>query len=142
MLMVLVTIDVDSSAFENLSSDKVSEAMNKGMFYASSEMVRVLMRNSPVDHGLLKKWFIESITDSEARIRTPAEYAQYVNDGTRPYVILPVNKQALYWEGADHPVKRVNHPGIKGQHFVEKSIDDVQGRLDTYFLKALEEVMG
>ena len=139
--MVQVTVEVDTSG---LVSDfaKFPEAKALGLSYAAQEMVRVLMENSPVDHGLLKSWFIESIDDSEAHIRTPAEYAHMVNDGTRPHIIEPVSKKALYWEGADHPVKRVHHPGTRGQHFVEKSVDDVQGRLDGYFLKALEEVMG
>ena len=152
--MVQVTVDVDTSMFENLSPDSVREAQSLGLSYAAQEMVRVLMLNSPVDHGLLKGWFIESLTDEEAVIRTPAAYAQYVNDGTQPYIIEPkgiglfhagqqlTKGAALYWEGAEHPVKRVHHPGIKGQHFVEKSIDDVDGRLDGYFLKALSEVLG
>ena len=140
--MVQVTISVDTSGFENLSPDKVTEATAKGMGYAAQEMVRTLMMNSPLDHGLLKSWFIDSLTDDEAVIKTPAEYASYVNDGTGPYIIEPVSAKALYWEGADHPVKRVHHPGIKGRHFVEDSIDDVEGRLGDYFLKALEEVLG
>ena len=153
--MVQVTIDVDiSGLMENLSPDKVTEAKRLGLSYAAQETVRTLMEYSPVDHGLLKSWFIESIDDSEAHIRTPAEYASYVNDGTRPHIIEPkgiglfhagqqlTKGQALYWEGVEHPVRRVHHPGIKGQHFVEKSIDDVEGRLDGYFLKALSEVLG
>lgn len=141
--MVEVTIDVDiSELMKDLDPSKVTEVKSKGLEYAAQETVRTLMLNSPVDHGLLKSWFIESIDDSEAHIHTPAEYAQYVNEGTSPYVIEPVNKKALYWEGADHPVKRVHHPGIKGKHFVEDSISDVEGRLDGYFLKALSEVLG
>ena len=140
--MVQVTISVDlSDMMKNVSPEKVTEAKAKGLDYAAQEMTRVLQMNSPVDHGLLKQWFIDSIDDSEAHIRTPAEYAAWVNDGTGPYVIEPVSAKALYWEGADHPVKRVHHPGIKGQHFVEQSIDDVEGRLGDYFLKALSEVM-
>ena len=141
--MVQVTVSVDTSALQDkLSSDKVREAQALGLNYAAQETVRTLMMNSPVDHGLLKSWFIESIDDSQATIKTPAEYAIYVEEGTPPYVIEPVSAKALYWEGADNPVKRVNHPGIKGQHFVRDSIDDLEGRLDGYFLKALEEVLG
>ena len=100
------------------------------------------MSNSPVDHGVLKKWFSESLGSDEAVIKSPAEYAEWVNDGTRPYTITPTSKKALYWEGADHPVKVVHHPGIKARHFVEDSLNDVNGRLDGYFLKAISEVMG
>lgn len=36
------------------------------------------------------------------------------DDGPLPArEIVPVNKQALFWEGADHPVKKVNWPGTE-----------------------------
>ena len=141
--MASFTIDINTSDLTTrLSPDKVAQAKQKGLEYSSQELVRVLMRNSPVDHGLLKKWFVESMTSDEAVIKSPAEYAQWVNDGTRPYTITPTNKKALYWEGADHPVRVVHHPGIKARHFVEDSLADVNGRLDGYFLRAISEVMG
>jgi hypothetical protein len=141
--MVSITVEVDTSALtEKLSPEKWEEAKLKGMEYATQEMVRVLMENSPVDHGLLKSWFIDTFSSEEASIKSPAEYARYVNDGTGPYTITPVSAKALYWEGAEHPVKVVHHPGIRGRHFVEQSIDDVSGRLDGYFLKAISEVFG
>jgi len=137
------TIDIDTTGLTSkLSPDKLTQAKQKGLEYSSQELIRVLMRNSPVDHGLLKSWFIDSLSSDEAVIKSPAEYAQWVNDGTRPYTITPTNKRALYWEGADHPVKVVHHPGIKARHFVEDSLDDVNGRLDGYFLRAISEVMG
>ena len=142
--MVQVTVDMDISPLTSkLTSENITEVKRKGLEYSSQAMIRELMMNSPVDHGLLKSWFLESIDDDEAHIKTPAEYAQYVNDGTSPYVIEPVNKKALYWEGADHPVAgKVIHPGIKGQHFVEDSISAVEGQLDGFFLRALSEVLG
>ena len=141
--MASFTIYVDpSSVTSKLSPDKWGQAKEQGMKYVSEELIRVLERNSPVDHGVLKKWFSESLGSDEAVIKSPAEYAQWVNDGTRPYTITPTSKKALYWEGADHPVRVVHHPGIKGRHFVEDSLADVNGRLDGYFLKAISEVMG
>ena len=153
--MVSITVEVDTSKLtEKLSPEKLEEAKLQGMNYATQEMVRVLMQNSPVDHGLLKSWFIDSFSSDEASIKSPALYARWVNDGTGPYEIRPkgvglfhAGKQltqgsALWWEGAEHPVKVVHHPGIKGQHFVENSINDVSGRLDGYFLRAISEVLG
>ena len=154
--MASFTIYVDpSSVTSKLSPDKWGQAKEQGMKYVSEELIRVLERNSPVDHGVLKKWFSESLGSDEAVIKSPAEYAQWVNDGTRPYIIRPkfdgvvaggqlhnVGRSALYWEGLDHPVTIVHHPGIKARHFVEDSLDDVNGRLDGYFLKAISEVMG
>lgn len=140
--MVQVTVNVDTSALQNISSNTVDTVKRKGLEYASQEMIRVLMRNSPVDHGLLKMWHITEHSDEEVKIQSPARYAQMVNDGTSPHWIYPVNKKALYWKGASHPVKYVYHPGTSGQHFVEDSISEVEGRLDGYFLKALSEVLG
>lgn len=141
--MASFTIDINTSDLTTrLSPDKLSQAKQKGLEYSSQELIRVLMRNSPVDHGLLKSWFLDSLSSDEAVIKSPAEYAQWVNDGTQPYTITPTSKKALYWEGADYPVKVVHHPGIKGRHFVEDSLADVNGRLDGYFLRAISEVMG
>lgn len=141
--MASFTIDINTSDLTTkLSPDKLTQAKAKGLEYSSQELIRVLMRNSPVDHGLLKSWFLDSLSSDGAVIKSPAEYAEWVNDGTRPYTITPISKKALYWEGADHPVKVVHHPGIKGRHFVEDSLADVNGRLEGYFLKAINEVMG
>ena len=141
--MASFTIDINTSDLTTkLSPDKLTQAKQKGLEYSSQELIRVLMRNSPVDHGLLKSWFLDSLSSDEAVIKSPAEYAQWVNDGTQPYTITPTTKKALYWEGADHPVKVVHHPGIKARHFVEDSLADVNGRLDGYFLRAISEVMG
>ena len=81
--MASFTIDINTSDLTTrLSPDKLSQAKAKGLEYSSQELIRVLMRNSPVDHGLLKSWFVESMTSDEVVIKSPAEYAQWVNDGT------------------------------------------------------------
>jgi hypothetical protein len=46
------------------------------------------------------------------------EYAPYVELGTPPHVIRPRDAKALYWEGADHPVPAVNHPGTPPKPFI------------------------
>ena len=141
--MVQVTVDIDTSAvMGKLNPNNAKEVSSKVLNLASQDLVRNLMMNSPVDHGLLKSWFIDSISDTEAHIKTPAEYAVHVNYGTRPHFIYPTNKKMLYWKGAAHPVPFVVHPGTAPTLFVENSISDVEGRLDGYFLKALEEVLG
>lgn len=35
--------------------------------------------------------------------------------GTKPHVIEARNKEALFWPGAAHPVKKVNHPGTQAK---------------------------
>lgn len=140
--MVVLTIDADIGPLtEKLNPSQIAQVKRKGLEYAGQELIRVLMRNSPVDHGLLKMWHFTGFSDDEARIQSPASYARYVNDGTSPHWIEPKNVKALHWDGG-YFSKGHMVGGISGRHFVEDSIDDVSGRLDGYFLKALQEVLG
>lgn len=57
-------------------------------------------------------------------------YGTYLETGTglygphrSRYSIVPKNKKALYWHGAKHPVREVNHPGAKPHPIVEPTID-------------------
>lgn len=51
-----------------------------------------------------------------------APYVMHVEFGTKPHVITPRNKKALYWTGAAHPVKLVRHPGTEAQPFLRPAI--------------------
>ena len=144
-----ITIQLEDEGLKNLS--EMSKDIRRSVLSdATQDMVRFLMMNSPVDHGLLKQWFIEYMTDEESSIKSPASYAIYQDQGTRPYTIYPKGQatyhagqkltsgSALWWPGAPHPVRKVNHPGIKGKHFVEKSFELVKPRMGGYLAKALE----
>lgn len=125
-------------------TDKLSNAppelISKTLEYTAEDLIRNLMINSPVDHGLLKQWAITNQSDTEITVQSPAEYAVYQNYGTEPYDIYPKNAKALWWPGAEHPVKHVSHPGVSGKHFVEDSIEAVTPRLEEFFRKAKQEV--
>ena len=134
-----LTLEIDTSGIGKLPG-KWQQAKARGLNESAQTLVRFLMQNSPVDHGLLKQWFIESIDDEEAHIKSPAEYAIYQDQGTSPYLIQSKRPGGyLFWEGADHPVKTVHHPGIKGKHFVQQSLDELSPLAPGFFLRALEE---
>ena len=134
-----LTLEIDTSGIGKLPG-RWEQAKARGLNESAQTLVRFLMQNSPVDHGLLKQWFIESIDDEEAHIKSPAEYAIYQDQGTRPYLIQSKRPGGyLYWEGASHPVKTVHHPGIKGKHFVQQSMEQLQPLAPGFFLRALEE---
>lgn len=46
-------------------------------------------------------------------------YGGILETGSKPHIIRPKNKKALYWRGASHPVKAVKHPGTKPRAIVE-----------------------
>ncbi len=52
-------------------------------------------------------------TVNGGRVWIGTDHWQYVEYGTRPHVINPRVKQALWWVGAPHPVRRVRHPGTR-----------------------------
>ena len=134
-----LTLEIDTSGIGKLPG-KWQQAKARGLNESAQTLVRFLMQNSPVDHGLLKQWFIESMDDEQAVIKSPAEYAIYQDQGTRPYLIQSKRPGGyLFWEGADHPVKTVHHPGIKAKHFVQQSLDELSPLAPGFFLRALEE---
>lgn len=53
---------------------------------------------------------------------TDCNYATDVELGTAPHVINAKPGGALYWPGADHPVKRVNHPGTKPYPYLRPAL--------------------
>src|SRR5688572_9681029 len=77
----------------------------------------------PVDTGRLRssiRW--RMATDSRGVhgiVGTDADYAVYVHQGTRPHSIQPRTKKALFWKGARHPVRGVQHPGTRGVPFLQ-----------------------
>ena len=134
-----ITLEIDTSNIGKLPG-KWQQAKARGLNESAQTLVRFLMQNSPVDHGLLKSWFIESMDDEQAVIKSPAEYAIYQDQGTSPYLIQSKRPGGyLFWEGADHPVKTVHHPGIKAKHFVQQSLDELSPLAPGFFLRALEE---
>ena len=124
-----VQLSDNLSNLGQLSKERIKDGLNK----TSQDLIRNLMINSPVDHGLLKQWAVTGQSDSEVTIQSPALYAAAQNYGTDPYLITPKNKKALFWPGAEHPVKMVHHPGLKGKHFVEQSIEQTQARIAEFF---------
>lgn len=85
---------------------------------------------TPVDTGTLKASIhVEgpdvNATSVEAKVATGGESSSYaiaVHEGVGPRTITPVNKKALYWPGAAHPVKSVNNPGFAGRKYIERPL--------------------
>ena len=141
-----ITVDIDTSNIGKLPN-RWQQAKAKGLNESAQTLVRFLMQNSPVDHGLLKSWFIESIDEEQATIKTPAEYAAAQNYGARAHDIFisPKNKSALFWgeyEGKK-PIMSKGHtvhiPALAGKHFIEQSFEQLQPLARGFFLRALEE---
>jgi hypothetical protein len=90
--------------------------------------------------GFLTQSFRAEMTTGMLRWFPTASYAPFVEFGTKPHVILPKDKKALYWPGAAHPVARVNHPGSKSNPFMERILAASQEEIDATFTAALATI--
>ena len=134
--MVQISLELHKEGLDNL--DTMGKDVRKSVVSdATQDMTRFLMMNSPVDHGLLKSWFIQSLSDERGVIKSPAFYAIYQDQGTKAHMIKPRNKKALHWEGGGFS-KGHMVSGIKGKHFVDKSFNQLRPRMNGYLAKALE----
>lgn len=97
-----------------------------------------LTSNKSVKTGHLRRGIATDIGNMEATIHTSnIKYAPMVEKGTKSHVIKAKNKKALYWKGAKHPVKQVNHPGSKAKPYLIPAFE----KETPYFLKKLEEAI-
>jgi hypothetical protein len=91
--------------------------------------------------GFLVQTFRAEVTTGMLRWFPTANYAPYVEFGTKPHVIEPREKKALYWPGADHPVKRVNHPGTAPNPFMERIVQAATPDINATFGSALTQII-
>lgn len=63
------------------------------------------------------------------------DYGEVLEEGSKPHTITPKNGKALYWKGAAHPVKKVNHPGTKGFKTIENTLEGSEEVIKSAVLK-------
>ena len=135
----MVTIDVDMSQLDKFGP-KMPEIRRESLKLIALDTQRTVDKLSPVDEGVLHKWFIAEMSDSQATIKSPAKYVGFVNYGTGPHFIKPKSKQALHWDG-NYFSKGHMVSGQRGQHFIENAIKEVTPRIDSHFKTAIAKVL-
>jgi hypothetical protein len=101
--------------------------------------------HTPVDEGHLAGAWTKKESQERIVMTNSAEYAVYVNEGTGVYGprsrrITPVNAKVLHWEkgGTQYFAKSVK--GIKGKHFVEAAVKDMEGKLPNILQQAVNKL--
>ena len=123
-------------------SDEVEEDVKKvvknSAFNIEKNAKSNLTKNKSVATGHLRRGISTDIKGLGATIHTSnIKYARGVEEGTRSHIIRPKNKKALYWKGAKHPVKKVNHPGSKAKPYLIPAFEKEKDQ----FLEKLKEVI-
>ena len=137
------TNEIDKFAVELIelsekSRDNVQKAIKKSAFNIEANAKKNLAANKSVVTGHLRRSIATKMGDLEATIHTSnVKYAVIVEKGSKPHVIRPKNKKALYWKGAKRPVKLVNHPGSKAKPYLEPAFESEKDN----FIENLKEAI-
>ena len=116
----------------------VSKVIKDSAFNIQRNAMSNLANNGSVKTGHLRRSISVNMGNLEATIHTSnVKYAVMVEKGTKAHVIRPKNKKALYWKGATHPVKKVNHPGSKAKPYLIPAFE----KEVPYFVENLKEVV-
>ena len=119
-----ITVDSDLQKLlksfnnDNKIMKEASDIVKKTLYNIEKDAKRNLDENGNVDTGRLKGSITTNIIGQfNGEVSTNLEYASAVEDGSRPHIIK--GNEYLYWEGAEHPVKEVHHPGTKASPYME-----------------------
>jgi hypothetical protein len=104
--------------------------------YVKNDIVNDIVENCPVKTGFTRNTINGEVKDDTIIISVGGAIF-YIEFGTPPHDIRPKDKQALFWEGAGHPVKIVHHPGTMPNPIV---ITAIYRGLLVYLPKRLKEV--
>jgi HK97 gp10 family phage protein len=107
-------------------------------------------RRVPVDTARLKSSINREVTQTSNEVVVkvgsgvagePVKYAMHVEFGTGPRLILPVNKKALWWPGARHPVAYVNHPGTRAKPYLRPALAEMVRQSGRIMQEVMRRVM-
>ena len=124
--------------YPKIASDKMGQAIKKVGFVLAKHTTKGIV---PFKTGRLLQSFRYENSKLSGRWSPNVTYATYVHDGTRPHTIIPNKAKALFWAGAGHPVKKVNHPGTKANPFMERILQQSQRDIDTLFENVADAIV-
>lgn len=129
---------VSLASMSSESEKKVQNVIRNSAMNIEKNAKSNLTSNKSVKTGHLRRGIATDIGNMEATIHTSnIKYAPMVEKGTKAHIIRAKNKKALYWKGASHPVKQVNHPGSKAKPYLIPAFD----KEVPYFVEKLKEVV-
>lgn len=103
-----------------------SEGVFRDLERRADRVIAIARSTAPVDTGRYRESFKKDRTrvrgQAAVKVYNDVPYADVIEHGSRPHVIEARNTQALFWPGARHPVKKVNHPGTPAFHVLRNAL--------------------
>ena len=128
------------------SPERMAKELNTAIAKTILKVESAAKREAPVNKqsggGNLRQSIKSRMTgQAKGIVEVGAEYAVYVHEGTRPHMIRASNKKALANRRTGQFFGRtVNHPGTAANPFLQRAVDVAQKEVDSYFIKAVENV--
>jgi len=122
--------------FTEESKAAIMEALDKALKLTMNDMVTDMIMHCPVKTGYTRNTIRGEVEGTTIILYAGGAIA-YIEFGTPPHDIKPSEKKALFWGGAEYPVKVVHHPGTMPNPIMTSAVH--RGLLE-YLPKRLQEV--
>ena len=121
----------------------VDKELQAGTKEAGKLVLATEKQEVPVKTGQLRRSITLDYKPISVAIYPTVKYALPLHEGSKPHVIVPVRKKVLAFRKGGKLIfaRRVNHPGYKGNRFVERTVNAVTGPLNRIFEKVLDTVI-
>lgn len=116
----------------------IQEVIKKATYRVTKGAKEKLTSNGSVDTGRLRSSIVSKVTSMQGISGSNVKYAKAIEEGSPPHIIRAKNKKYLYWAGASHPVKQVNHPGSKAKPYLIPAYEKELPRYMEDLSKAIE----
>jgi len=123
------------------SGANIRPLLSAALQNSATRIQRNVRQRAPHRTGELQRSVLTQVSYPTSMVTVESPYGEFVEDGTRPHVIEPVNKKALYWKGALNPYKRVMHPGTKPHPFFRPGVDESVVYVHDQFMKVVERLV-
>ena len=141
----MFTVEVSTSGLEfDEVASKLSQELKQKLIEKLTDIAYAsAFFGAPWKTGKLAGSIVKEIGDGEASIQALAPYAIYVEKGTRPHEIRPVNASVLAFEASGRIVftPLVRHPGTKPNPFMQRAVEDTRGKVDEVFAELWLELL-
>ena len=111
------------------------------LFNSATLTQKNIREEAPHKTGNLQRSILTSVDYPSAMVQSQEKYADCVESGTKPHLILPKTKKALFWKGALNPYKAVHHPGTKANPFFKRGVENSELGVSDIFTKVIERLV-
>jgi len=130
--------------FTRLFPEKQAKILEAWKEEGSRATVEAMRNRVPIRTGYLRESITRKLTPKGFTVTPTAPYASFVDQGTKPHTIYPVNAKVLMWHGPYGEAvfsRIVHHPGSAGRFFMRDTREEMAPVLKQMLLRNIEEGM-